>query len=131
MSSNLSHSNIKQGTIILLAKDIKYKTTLLNDLVRSNHMFYVLARKDDYILICPLSSNQNKMDIIYPENVILNDWEDIGLKKKSYVSTDTRGWLSIDYVIKVITKATIFDRKAIQLQSLKTKLRQKLESIYD
>lgn len=106
----------KSGDVILLSKKGKYKTRLLQNIVKNNHPILVLYTfPNNNIRICAMSSNVSS-DVRngkYPQDVILKDWQQAGLQKETYVGTDTSGTISDSSIYKIIGHLTQRDLDAV------------------
>ena len=119
------------GDIVFLDSRATYRTTLLSNIVQSHHPILVLlSLPNNKIRICSISSNITA-DVVngkYPQDVILQDWEKAGLKKKSYVATDTSGIIDTAAIYKTLGRISNGDLLKVQQAFWRSRERQLLES---
>lgn len=127
MNINFSNVTVPARSIIKIDNNHKFKTALLNELVK-NHLFLVVEEYTETIEICPISSQIIKAQE-NDANIIISEWEAAGLDKESYVGTDTVGVLDKQFVYSVLPKklqTTDFSKVLEKING--GNIRQKLES---
>lgn len=121
----------KGGDVVLLNRNGKYKTKLLQNIVKQNHPILVLyAFSNNMIRICAMSSNisTDVRNGKYSQDVILKDWQQAGLQKETYVGTDTSGTISKSLIYKTIGSLSARDRRDVLLAYNTNNQRQLLET---
>ena len=123
-----SSESIEIGDIVILdTRKVNFKNQFAKDLVDTHHQFLVVDNNP--IVVCPLSSKLNKVVPRFPRNIMIRDWKSAGLKRPSYVGTDTSGKIDEDDIYRVIGKATDSDLENILIGYASGGRRRTIENI--
>lgn len=81
------------GDVVKLNRDC-FKRKAGKTLNRMNHMYLIVNADEDQYVVCPLSSNESKVNSKFPYNVGIDNWRRASLKKPTHAITDTYGNVS-------------------------------------
>ena len=117
------------GEVVKLKYNNKYKTLLLQNIVKSNHPVLILeVLLNNKIRICSLSSRMSRVTKSYPSNIALKDWKRAGLNKPTYADVSTTGIIDDSNIFKTYGKLSATDIKAVITAYNNTTQRQVIEA---